>query len=401
MKGIFTLFLLFFPLFLISQELTYETSAEETVKEGIILGKFIFSPSLEFIYENKDNVFLTSSNEIDDQIYLMRPKLVLELPKEDSYLKFSWVPQYRDFQDIELKENWTHFFNVEGRIKTPGGLELTAGDKYIMKGTLEVNEIDAGEELVFGLLPFDKNNLYFDMKYFMDSTNGFGLNADYSDISFDDPEMGFEKVWYDYKSTTYGATYQRYMNPLLRMAAGVNFIKYDPENIAPFRKYDGMDYYVKFYGDFTPTVNASVKLGYEDLDFDGAKDYKDWNVNAQIVWNFTKNRNFVVSVLRQGFPSNYGFAGSYTHNSINFAYNFNITEKFFSSFSAGLGKNDYNNVARVDDWWEGRANFGYHFNPLMSLRFNYIYQNRDSNQECFQGCDYKANTYLINFVIGY
>lgn len=401
MKRLFGMLCIAFSLFLSAQVVTYEETVEETSKEGIILGNFIFSPSVEFVYENKDNVFLTKSNEVEDQVYLLRPKLLFELPKEDSYLKFSWIPQYRDFQDIEIKENWSHFFNFEGRIKTPGGLELIAGDKYILKGTLEVSEVDAGGELVFGLLPFDKNNLYFDMKYFLDSTNGFGLNADYVDVSFDKPETGFEKFWYDYKRTEFGATYQRYMNPLLRMSAGLNFLTYDPENIAPFRKYDGMDYYIKFYGDFTPTVNASIKLGYEDLDFDGAKDYKDWNARAELIWNFSGNRNLTTSILRQGFPSNYGYAGSYTHNSINLTYNFNFGEKFFSALGAGFGKNDYNSISRVDDWWEGRFNIGYHFNPLMSVRFNYLYQDRNSNEDCFQGCDYKASTYLLNFIIGY
>lgn len=401
MKNFLVVLFLVFPLFIFAQEVTYEGTVEETSKEGIILGKFIFSPSIEFIYENKDNVFLTKSSEVEDQVYLARPKLLLELPKEESYLRFSWVPQYRDFQDIEVKENWSHFFNLEGRIKTPGGLELAAGDKYIMKGSLEVNEVDEGGELVFGLLPFDKNHIYFDMKYFMDSTNGFGLNADYIDVSFEDPDELYEKVWYDYKRTEFGATYQRYMNPLLRMAAGVNFLSYDPESAAPFKKYDGMDYYIKFYGDFTPTVNASIKLGYEDLDFDGAEDYKDWNARADIVWNFPSNRNLIASILRQGFPSYYGYGGSYTHNSINLSYNFNITEKLFSAFSAGFGKNDYNKISRVDDWWEGRVNFGYHFNPLMSVRFNYIYQDRNSNEDCIQGCDFKASTYLLNLIIGY
>jgi len=390
-----------FSLSVLAQEATYEGTKEETAKEGIILGKFVFSPSIEFIYENKDNVYLTRTNEFEDQVYLLRPKLLFELPKEDSYLRFSWVPQYRDFQDIELKENWTHFFNIEGRINTSGGLELTAGDKYIMKGTLEVTEVDAGNELVFGLLPFDKNNLYFDMKYFFDSTNGFGLNADYVDLSFDKPSAGWEKLWYDYKSTTFGATYQRYMNPLLRMAAGINFMNYDPEDIAPFKKYNGFDYYIQFYGDFTPTVNASIKFGYEDLDYDGAKDYKDWDARADIFWNFSENRNLVTSIIRAGFPSNFGYAGSYTHNSITVTYNYKFSEKFFSALEAGFGKNDYNESSRVDDWWQGRINFGYHFNPLMSIRFNYIYEDRNSNFNCYQGCDYKASTYMLNFILGY
>ncbi len=401
MKKCLFLFFILFPILVFSQVVTYEEEKEEKAKEGIILGKFIFSPSIEFIYENKDNVFLTETNEVEDQVYVIRPVLLFELPKEESYLRFSWTPQYRDFQDYEIKENWTHFFNLMGRINTSGGLEIMAGDKYISKGLLEVTEVDPGNELVFGLLPFDKNHIYFDMKYFFDSTNGFGLNADYVDVSFDKPDFVWEKLWYDYKSTNFGATYQRYMNPLLRMAAGINFVNYDPDETAFFNKYEGFDYYIKFYGDFSTTVNASIKFGYEELDFDGAKDYKDWNARADIVWNFSDNRNLVTSILRQGSPSNLGAVGSYTHNSIRITYNFKFSEKFFSALEAGFGKNDYNYFFRVDDWWRARINFGYHFNPLMSVRFNYIYENRDSNMDCFQGCDYKASTYMLNFILGY
>lgn len=401
MKIFFAFLLILFSLSPFSQEITYEESKEETSKSGIVIGRAIFSPQLEFIYENRDNIYLLRENEISDEVYVLRPKILLEIPREESYLKFMWVPQYRDFKDTEVEKNWTHFFEAEAKLKTSGGLELFLGDKFIKDAYLETREVDEGEELAFGLLPFDKNSLYFDLKYFFDLTNGFGINAGYDQIEFSKTEIPWQRVWYDYEKSNFGISYQRYMNPLLRMAVGLNYINFEPEDLVNFREYEGLDYYLQFYGDLSPTVNANLKLGYEDLDFKEAEDYKGFTAKGEIIWNFSNNRNLAFMVYRKSLPSNFGEAGSYVHNGIDINYNFKITEKFFGKIGAEFAKNDYNDISRVDDWWIGKINFGYHFNPLISLRLNYLYQDRNSNVDCIMGCEYKQNIILLNLVIGY
>ena len=374
--------------------------AGEPVQEGISIGKMVFAPSVEFMYENKDNIFLTENDEVSDDMYVIRPKLLLELPRETSYLRFAWVPQYRDFSDFELNENWTHFFDAEGNFKTPSGLELKIADHFIQNGTLEVVEIDPGAELVYNDVPFTKNTAVLDLKYFVSDTTGFGVYADMQDVDMDSSDS--YTPWYDWSSETFGFSFQRYMNPLLRMALGVNYKNFSPDGTFNYREFSGYDYFVQFYGDFSPTVNASIKLGYEDLDFEGTgDDYADWNADASVVWNFADAHNLVLGVKRQAYASNYQAVSSYTHNGIRLAYNFTIVERLYGGVGGDFGKNEYNQFNRTDDTWGLMGNIGYHFTPRVSARLNLRHEKRDSSEVCFQGCDYKVNAVLLNLVIGY
>ena len=400
MKKVVTLLVMLLSAVVIAQEATLQETAGEPVKEGISIGKMVFAPSIEFMYENKDNIFLTESDEVSDDLYVVRPKLLLELPSETSYLRFAWVPQYRDYADQELNENWTHFFDAEGNFKTSGGLEMKVADHFIKSGTLEVAELDAGAELVYNDAPFDKNTALIDMKYFVSDTTGFGIYADMQDVEFDNSYSNIP--WYDWSSETFGASFQRYMNPLLRMAVGVNYKNFSPDNTLNYREYSGYDYFVQFYGDFTPTVNASIKVGYEDLDFEGTSDdYGDWNANANVVWNFADSHNLTLSVNRQAYASNYQDVTSYTHNGIQLNYNFTIVERLFGAVGGAFGKNDYNDFHRTDDTWALLGNIGYHFTPHISARLNLRHEKRDSSEVCFQGCDYKVNAVLLNLIVGY
>ncbi len=400
MKKFAMLLVVLVSAFAFAQDSMIQETNGEPSKEGIIIGKMVLSPSVEFVYENKDNIFLTEKNEVSDDIYTIRPKIMLELPKETSYLRFAWVPQYRDYADMELNENWTHFFDAEASFKTPGGLELKIADHYIKDGILEVTELDPGAELVYNDAPFNKNTAMLDLKYFFSDTTGFGLYADMQDVDFDNSYSNF--AWYDWSSETFGVSFQRYMNPLLRMALGIDYKNFSPEGTVNWREYSGYNYYVQFYGDFTPTVNASIKVGYEDLDFDGTdEDYADWSAAASVVWNFADSRNLTLAINRGAYASNYETVTSYTNNTIQLAYNFTIVERLFGSVGALFAKNDYNDFNRTDDTWGILGHIGYHFSPLVSARLNLRHEERDSTEVCFQGCDYKVNAVLLNLVIGY
>jgi hypothetical protein len=400
MKKVLMCLVALVSVFAFGQEPAVQDAGTETTKEGISIGRMVFAPSIEFSYENDDNIFLTESDEVSDDIYVIRPKLLLELPSETSYLRFAWVPQYRDYSDYELNENWSHFFDAEGNFKTSGGLELKVADYYIKDGTLEVSELDPGAELVFNDAPFDKNEAVLDMKYFFSDTTGFGLYADMQDVQF---AGGYTNLaWYDWSSETFGASFQRYMNPLLRMAIGVNYTNYSPEDTLVWREYSGYDYYVQFYGDLTPTVNASIKVGYEDLDFEGTDDdYADWDADIRMVWNFAESNDLTLGLVRQAYASNYQDVSSYTNTGFELAYNFTISEGFYGSLGGAFGKNEYSYSTRTDDTWGLIGYLGYHFSPLISARLNLRHEERDSSEYCTQGCDYAINAVLVNLIVGY
>ena len=379
-------------------------------EQGIQVGNMIFTPSLELIFEDKDNIFLTPSNEESDSIYVARAKLMLEYPFAESYFRLLWVPQWRDYADNELEENFTHFLDLVGKFDTASGIETTIANHFV-QGALEVQEIDPGQELVYGDEAFTKNETVFDLKYFFTPTDGIGFNVNYTMFSFDDDSP----LWYDYNTYTAGISYQRYMNPLVRMAIGLDFTDYDADESdaiwtdSALRDHDGYNAYVQFYGAFSPTVTGDLKLGYESLSFStpsdyGDRDYDDWSADGSLTWELVEGQSLVFRALHKAFPSNFSDASSYTHSKLAMKYNAQLAAKAFIGLGAGLFNNDYNESdsffegTRSDDVLEFKLEFGYHFSTAISARFNYIYQDRDSNFDAF---DYTVNIWMVNLVFVY
>ena len=93
--------------------------------EAIPVGPFIFSPVLQLAWQDRDNIFFTPDNEVADQLVIVRAGLLFEVPIYESYLSFSYTPQYRDYKDYELEDKWSHFFNVAGAFEFASGFTLT------------------------------------------------------------------------------------------------------------------------------------------------------------------------------------------------------------------------------------------------------------------------------------
>ncbi|HSN54521.1 MAG TPA: hypothetical protein VLT32_07595, partial [Candidatus Sulfomarinibacteraceae bacterium] len=80
--------------------------------EAIPVGPFIFSPTLQLSWQHRDNIFFTPDDEVADQVLLIRGQLLFEIPVYESYVRFSYTPQYRDYREYSLEDNWQHFFDA-------------------------------------------------------------------------------------------------------------------------------------------------------------------------------------------------------------------------------------------------------------------------------------------------
>ena len=409
MKRILMIIVLLIAACLLAQEETADQgSAQGTPpKEGIPAGKFLFSPSVEFIYDYRDNIFLTENNKEWDVIYTIRPKLMLELPKEDSYFRLDWVPQYRWLERYDyLTQRRTDFINAEASIKTSGGTEMHATDAYTHDGTLEVSLVDPGHELmIYNGDPFNMNQILFDLKHFFGEETGFGINVNTSSVRFIRNFNSGSPLWYDYDNYAYGASYERYMTPMLRLALGINYMDFRPYDTLKVRRFKGPNYYARVYGDFSPSVNASIVVGWQDTSYEGSSHkYQSWNTDEEIIWNFPDNSNITLNINRDLHPSNYGEASSYTSTGAKLTYNLVPREKFFGAAGGWFFKNEYRGLTRRDDDWTLFANAGYHFGRLASVRINFNHEERQSTDHtasCTQGCSYTNNIVMINLLLGY
>ncbi len=87
-------------------------------EEAIPIGPFIFSPALQLAWQDRDNIFFTPDNEIADQLILAKAQLLFEVPVYESYLRFSYTPQYRDYKDLRARRQ------VAALLRCGGGLRV-------------------------------------------------------------------------------------------------------------------------------------------------------------------------------------------------------------------------------------------------------------------------------------
>ena len=117
--------------------------------EAIPVGPFLFSPALQLNWQYRDNIFFTPDDPISDGVWMARARFQFELPINESYLLFSYTPQYRQYRDYKLDDKWSHFFDFLGGFEFSNGLTLDTTYKY-MNGNLENREVDPGGELYWG-----------------------------------------------------------------------------------------------------------------------------------------------------------------------------------------------------------------------------------------------------------
>ncbi len=376
--------------------------AQVKPEEGIPVGPFLFSPALELTWESRDNIFFTPDNPVDDTIWLARARLLFELPIYDSYLVFSYTPQYRDYADYDLRENWSHFFTAGGTFEFASGLKLDVGYRYV-SGNLETREVDPGGEFVFGDRQFDKNEAHLRADYWTSPTNGFSLEAEYTDLSYDKPAL-----FYDYTRTRFGIGWLHQISPTLVMDLKYVNESFDAEQTFQFRDSDTDSVLLELRGEINPVLHSSLEIGWRSTSFDTAPgdppidDFSGFVARGSLMWELAHGSEFVIDLLRWDYPSAYGLNAYYTATGGTLTYRLK-RDRLFGHIRVGYQNNDYDvpdvNLGRTrsDDITSYSLGLGYRFTRQLSLRGTYTHQERDT----LHPYSYDANTFLVGLVLGF
>lgn len=385
-----------------------------TVNEaGIPLGAFLFSPTLELIYEGKDNIFLTDRDEVDDTVYVVRPRLMLELPVAENYFRVVYVPQWRDYADYEFDDNWSHFVDFQAMVDTPSGFSLKINDRMV-RGVLETPEVDPGRELYYSEEPFFKNQIELMMGFAFTETDFVGADVSYTTVRYDEANDAF----YDYDLLEAGLAYRRAMNPLASMVFTAGIAQNSVSHTAEFREYDGWYGRVGFEGELTPNMAGELRVGYESREFgrisDGSRpEYSGLTADMSLRYSFSDSSSFELEIGRAPYLSNYEENAFYTADRVAASFDFGIVGDLFGTVGASWHQNQYEEESeaiyggddREDDILRWGLGLGYHFTDWLSMRANWRYEERDSNLNWVSpsapGFDYEANVFLVNLVVGY
>ena len=375
--------------------------------EAIAVGPFLFSPALQLTWESRDNIFFTPDNEVSDQVYLARARFLFELPIYESYLQFSYTPQYRDYKDYELEDKWGHFVHFGGGFEFAGGVSLDLTYNYIV-GNLETREVDPGGELVFGGRNFTKNFAGAAVDYWFAPRDGLTAGVSWTDVEYDDPRQ-----FYPYTRLAGMIGWLHQLSPILGMNVKYGHSDFDAKDNSfydnSFRDSSSDQVTFGLNGQLSPVVATELVVGYRQTKYDvlpgepPIEDYKGPIVNGFISWDMAHGSLLRLDVLRSDYPSNFNINAYYVATGGSLLYNLD-RGRFFGQLRGRYQVNDYDlpdlatGIVRSDDIMSAGVGVGYRVTKIFSLQGAYLYEDRDSN---IYRESYTTNVFTLGLVIGY
>ncbi len=371
--------------------------------EAIPIGPFLFSPAVQLNWQHRDNIFFTPENEVSDQVLMARARLQFELPIYESYVLFSYTPQYRAYSDYELDDKWGHFIDVLGGFEFSNGVVLETTYKY-MEGNLETREVDPGGELVWGDRLFKKHFAAARLDYWITNTDGLTIFADYTDLSHEDPDL-----FYDYTRLIAGAGWLHQISEVLVLNLAYRHTEFEPTQTVEFRESSSDELTVGLRGNVSPVVATELVVGYRNTSYNvqpgdpPVSDFSGFIMNGWVNWELGHGSSLRLDLLRSDYPSNYGINANYVATGGSLQYQFD-RHRFYAQARARYQVNDYElpdistGEDREDPITTYALGLGYRFGPYISLWGGYLRENRDSTIHQYS---YDYNVFTLGLVVGY
>jgi len=394
----------------------YRTADEATVSSqgnsGIPIGPFIFSPGLQLSWESHSNLFQSATNEISDNIYLARLRLLFEVPIRESFIRISYTPQYRDARDGHLINHWDHFVEVSGNFEFGSGFLLDAGYRFV-DGDVSTYEIDPGGELIYSGRRFSKHEFRLKGDYWFSSRDGLRVDMNYALVDWrgriEVPEA--TDGWYDYDQWRGRVGWLHQISPTLIMDLSYGYTDYSPDDIAnKFREFTASHVTLGFQGSLNDVLTTEIRFGYletdytnEALEYPGFDDFSGFVTEGNITWGMGHGSRLRLDLVRRPYPSNYDLNAYYTTTAGRLLYDLQI-DRFFAQASILDQSNDYDitdryfGVKRSDDIFTWDFGIGFRLTDYLSLRGRYIHEDRDSNIDTY---GFLNKVYMIDLVLGY
>jgi len=382
--------------------------ARPNIYEAIPVGPFLFSPAVSLNWQYRDNIFFTPDDPVSDWVGMASARFQFELPLNESYLLFSYTPQYRQYKTYKLDDKWSHFFDFLGGFEFSNGLILDVTYKY-MQGNLENREVDPGGELYWGDRWYKKHFAAVHLAYWASAKDGLNFEIDYTDLQHEDPDL-----WYDYTRLVAGVGWLHQLSEILVMNLAYRHSEFEPGPNAffdnKFRESKSDEVTVGFRGMVSPVIKTEIVVGYRKTRYNVPAeaseiipDFGGFIARGYFNWDMGHGSSLRLDLLRSDYPSNFGINANYvaTGGSLRYEYNYN---RFHAQIRGRYQVNDYavpdlvTGLDREDPIKTVGLGLGYRFGPYISLWGGYLHENRNSTIYRYQ---YDYNVFTLGLVIGY
>jgi len=384
-------------------------------QEGIPWGNAYFRPSVEVVYTHSDNIFLideTMGDRFDDNIWMIRPQVGLELPFKNSYFKVEAQYEYKDYDNYNLLHHSTWFGRLDSQFKFSNGSILTIKDHYI-QGVQQTNQFDPDMEVVWNAAPFSRNLAQVGYEIPVSTLNSLTIHIAHNFVDFKSDQDSGKIPFYSYGQQIGGLTWKYNYQPLASLVFEYEHTKSSPRTDNYL--YASTDTYLLrrdyredrisfgWEGDSKRRLSGFAKVGYKKMGFkeNDMDDFKGLVADMGLAYKLAEFTEIRGDMFRHANQSAFNVNNYYTATGGQLQLHHQFNRHLFGTVGGKYQVNDYPQVVQADadgDGWlddiqliylQGHrrndevmqllAELGYHFNSRISMRFNYVYENRDSN----------------------
>jgi hypothetical protein len=383
-------------------------------QEGIPWGNAYFRPSVEFVYTHSDNVFLVDKSMGDllhDNIWMIRPQVGFELPFNNSYLKVDVQYEYKDYENYDLIHHDTWFAHLDSQFKFSNGSVLSVRDHYV-RGVQQIEQFDPDKEVYWNNSRFTRNEAAVQYDVPVSTLNRLSVNLGHDQVKFKGDSESGTLPFFSYVQKSGGLAWKYNYQPLASLIFEWQHTKSSPKNddymnspigiYTTSKRYKEDKFLFGWEGNAQRRLSGFAKMGYVRMRFNNDySNYKGVLADAGLTYKLTEFSDLSTTLFRHANQSAFNVNNFYSTTGTNLRFHHQFNRYLFGTLGGSYQKNSYSEGICADVDGDGLidstlfaytagqhrndniaqflAEVGYHFNPRISLRFNYLYEDRSSN----------------------
>jgi hypothetical protein len=352
--------------------------------EGRPAGRFILYPSLTVDISHDSNLFrvgdVPGAQRIASGIVDLKPRILVDLPLGESRIRWAYAPVVRDYTTGQFNQSdrLSHYFDLDTTLVTARALRIGLRDHFV-RGTTELQEIDQGRELRFGLVPFRLHEPSLEVTMDLGARSGFSAFSRYSWLRFDETETGL----FDYRKRGAEGRYNYRVTPSTTLYTYLSLEHTeqdrDPSSTAPSR-ISARSAGVGLRRTLNQAVVTALSVGYERFEFDEAAGsaFTGLVLDAAATWLLNDVTRLEIAASRQPFQSFTIDGDHYVSTGARFRLTRQIGRSAYAEVGPTYFKNTYGSGVR-DHTVRLEGGIGYRFLRTLRAFVGYNAERRDSN----------------------
>ncbi len=392
-------------------------TTQRSEAEGVPVGKWLFSPSVETVWQSEDNLFLQANNPESATSYAIRPRFAWHLPFRESHVEIVYAPQARQFlgRDEDGLDDifYSHFIDMETKLVFSNRLTVEIKDSYVID-TLETNRFDPGGEVPFNAIEYRSNQFSASVMKELAGRHAVGLQGDYEVLDFDDsPDV----VFLNYDLFDVGLVYTYRLTPVAMLRGTFTLGQTNQERNPVAGESQFQDFSIR---QFTVGIDGGLgrhgllqaTVGYTQWDFEqsGKEDFNGLTLRVKYQRFLNQRMSFTITGSRYPRQSFFNVNNYYVSISANVRFEHQIGPRFVYSLRTKYRINDYPEPfrdrttgaiagpRRDDDILRADIALGVKFTDMLRADLTFRHIERESTFDSFE---YDADRILLQVSLGW